>query len=82
MLTDSLLLLPLRRQTLQCELNLKPAVACPVCLLQVLADAQSKIVGEAGKVRGSVREAREQTVDRLRQYREQYTPQAHKFDKM
>jgi hypothetical protein len=53
-----------------------------VCLLQVLADAQGTVAGEASKVRGSVQEAREQTVDRLGQYREQYTPQARKYDKM
>jgi hypothetical protein len=55
---------------------------CLLRLLQVLADAQGTIAGEAGKVRGSVLEAREQTVDRLGRYREQYAPQARKFDKM
>ena len=48
----------------------------------MLADAQGTIAGEAGKVRGSVLEAREQTVDRLGRYREQYALQARKFDKM
>lgn len=55
---------------------------CPLCLLQLLEDAQGAIAGEAGRVRGSVGEARKQTVDRLKQYRGQYTPQARKYDNM
>lgn len=57
-------------------------VCLPACLLQVLTDAQGTIESEAGKARGSVQEAREQTVDRLRQYKGQYTPQARKIDKL